>query len=160
MAEGGKGGGAVKGCLSLIGGAVVLIVVIVVIAAAVGSKKSGTGTTNSPALVNTVTTPETKTETKTEAPPPEKPQTFKGAGTENLGTINVTAPSTLEWNCAGCLVFSIDGATSDYSATIAVDSSDRSQGVTAVEPGTYKSVDVIADEGERNAGWTIEVRPR
>jgi hypothetical protein len=142
-----------------------LIIVIGVIAAIAGSKGSTpTGPTNSPQLVTsteakTQETTSTPTETK-EAPPPERPQTFRGAGTENLGTITVTSPSTLEWTCRGCLVFGVNGATSDYAGTIGIASSNRSSGVTAVEPGTYKSVNVIADEGESNAGWSISIHGR
>jgi hypothetical protein len=138
-----------------------LIIVIGVIAAIAGSKSSTpTGPTNSPQLVTKSASEATSTPTTTQEAQPERPQTFTGAGSENLGTISVTSPSTLEWTCRGCLVFGLNGATSDYSATIGIDSSSHSSGVTAVEPGTYKSVSVIADEGETNAGWTIHIHAR
>jgi hypothetical protein len=89
----------------------------------------------------------------------EESKTFTGNGSENLGTINVTTASTLHWSCPGCTVFGINAATSGYTATIGVDSSNHSEGVTAVEPGTYHSVDVISDEGESASGWTIHITP-
>jgi hypothetical protein len=136
----------------MIGGAVVVIVIVSVLAAVVANK-STTGPTNSPALVTT------GIETTTTAAN-DPPQVFKGAGTENLGAISITTPSTLEWTCRGCLVFAIEGHTNDFGSLIDIDDSNRSSGVSAVEPGTYESVDVAADEGETNAGWSIEVRAR
>jgi hypothetical protein len=46
------------------------------------------------------------------------------------------------------------------TASIAIDSQNRTEGITAVEPGTYHSVDVQA-YGEAGAAgeWTITITP-
>ncbi len=142
-----------RSCLTAIGGVVVVLIAASIIAAAVANK-STTGPTSSPALITN------STEATTTTSPPSRPQVFRGAGTENLGTLSVATSSTLEWTCRGCTIFVIEGHTNDFSSIIDIDNSDHSSGVSAVEPGTYESVNVAADEGETNAGWTIEVRSR
>jgi hypothetical protein len=139
-------------------------VIIGVIAAAVNKSSSSSGTTSSPALV-TPSTPETKssppataTQTTQTTPPPE-PQTFKGSGSENLGTISVSVPSTLHWSCSSCNVFGANAISTSGTETITVDAPGRTSGVTAVEPGTYHSVGVIANETEAGSGWTITITP-
>lgn len=114
-----------------------------------GCASTESGSTQSPALV-------TQTEVaQTTSVAPQPPQTFKGAGSENLGTIAVTVPSTLHWRCGSCLVFAV--AAAGGTNTIEVDTQNRTSGVTAVEPGVYHSVDITADEGEGNSGWTVTV---
>jgi hypothetical protein len=141
-----------KGCLTVIGGVVVVLVVI----GAVASRSTTTGPTSSPALV-TDSTASTPTEAAAE---PAAPQTFKGNGSENLGVINVPTASTLNWTCQGCSVFGVDGISTSGTGAIAVASQNHSEGVTAVEPGTYKSVSVIADEEESRQGWSITITAR
>jgi hypothetical protein len=80
-------------------------------------------------------------------------QTFSGNGTKSVGTITVQAPSTLAWKCEGCTTFALAGATSNYSSTISLDSQATS-GTTAVEPGTYNDVQVIAD-----GTWAFIIAP-
>ncbi len=139
-------GGIAKIAFGIVGA---IILIIVIIAVAAGSGKSKTSPTSSPALV---TTPAHTTKAK--------PQVFTGSGTENLGTINVPVASTLHWSCPSCSVFSVTAHTSSYTQTIAVDSSSRTSGVTAVEPGTYGEAQVISDEGASGgSGWTITISP-
>lgn len=98
--------------------------------------------------------------TSTASSPAREPQTFKGNGVQNLGTINVSAPSTLHWSCADCAIFSITGL-SRSGPVIALDSQKHTSGVTAVEPATYHSVDVQAYGEMGVAGeWTITISPR
>jgi hypothetical protein len=145
-----------KGCLTAIGAVVVVFVVIGVIAGV--SKNGGSGTTSSPALVTETESTEATATTET-AEPPARPQTFKGSGIENLGTIAVSVPSTLEWSCSSCDVFSAAAISTSGTDSISVSAPGRTSGVTAVEPGTYKSVEVIANETEAGSGWTIKITP-
>jgi hypothetical protein len=148
----------VKGCLAAIGGVVVVLVIVGVIASAV-NKSSGSGTTSSPALVAPSTSTPTPAPATTQESPPPAPQTFKGNGVENVGTINVSTASTLHWSCPGCSIFSVTGSAGG-GAVIALDSQNHSSGVTAVEPGTYHSVDVQAyAEGGVAGEWTITITP-
>jgi hypothetical protein len=125
--------------------------VVLVIVGALASKSTNTGPTSSPALV---------TESTSTPAEPAAPQTFRGNGTANLGTINVPTASTLTWTCPGCSVFGVDAIATSGTASIGVASQNHSDGVTAVEPGTYKSVSVIADEEGSGRGWTITVKAR
>lgn len=100
---------------------------------------------------STVTTPSTS-----EGSP--APQTFSGNGVKSLGTITVATPSTLEWSCSSCHLFSVTGLAE--GAAIAVDSQDHTSGTTAVEPGTYHSVDVQAFGEAGAAGeWSVTITP-
>lgn len=73
---------------------------------------------------------------------------YSGNGGKNLGTIDVSSPSTLHWTNDGALI-----QINDDSAGIAVNSEAHS-GTTAVEPGTYKNVSVNAI-----GNWKITVKP-
>jgi hypothetical protein len=113
---------------------------------------------------STTSPSETATSTSTASPPPAstptpEPETFHGNGVESLGRITVAVASTLHWSCPECSIFSIT-ASSEGSAVIALDSQKHSSGVTAVEPGTYHSVDVQAYE-EKLGGveWTFTITP-
>jgi hypothetical protein len=135
-------------------------VIVGVIATAVNKSSSNSGTTSSPALVTSSTsTPAASAPATTQEAPPPEPQTFKGSGTENLGTISVHVASTLHWSCSSCNVFSAAAISTSGTESISVDAPGRTSGVTAVEPGTYHSVEVIANETEAGSGWTITVTP-
>jgi hypothetical protein len=101
--------------------------------------------------------------TSTPSTPPAStpaPQTFTGNGVQNLGTISVPVASTLHWSCPECRIFSVTGA-SEGAAVIALDSQKHTSGITAVEPGTYHSVDVQAYGEAGVAGeWTITITPQ
>jgi hypothetical protein len=77
---------------------------------------------------------------------------YSGDGIKSLGTLTVSQPSTLHWHTSGAS-FTMTGATSGYDHTIAV-SSKASSGESAVEPGTYREVEVIGD-GE----WSLTIDP-
>ena len=77
---------------------------------------------------------------------------YSGDGTKNLGTLTISQPSTLHWHASEGF-FGITGATSQYEHSIAI-SSKASSGESAVEPGTYHEVNVLAS-GE----WSITISP-
>jgi hypothetical protein len=139
-----------KGCLTVIGGLVVLFIVIGVIAAA--TQKSSNGPTRSPALVTGSGNTGTSSKPKT----PAHTQTFKGVGTENIGTINVATQSTLHWSCATCGAanFIISNSFNDNSQ-IATNASSQTHGQTVIDQGTFHDVQ-IETEGQ---GWTIRIVP-
>lgn len=161
---------------------IVGLILGLLVGAGIGAAAGGSNKTTTTTIASTITAASPKTRTVTRTVPhiivhvhtitttvpahTDEPSAssanaghYSGNGSENLGTITVSQPSTLKWSCSGCLVFAIDGSTPDYSATIGVDSEHHSSGVTAVEPGTYHSVNVTADEGETNEGWTITITP-
>jgi hypothetical protein len=128
---------------------------VVVVAAIASHIITSAGTTSSAAHVTTSTAAETTSSPG--AATPQKPQTFKGSGSENIGTISVSVPSTLRWSCATCNVFGVGALSTHATHTITVDAQGRTGGVTAVEPGTYHSVSVSANEVKAGKGWTIRV---
>lgn len=138
------------GCLSIV---VAFIVLVVIIAAVAGNKKNS-GPTSSPALVTTGTG--TAAGTSSTDSPPAQPQTFKGVGTENIGTIDVSVQSTLHWSCSSCANdnFIVSNSFND-SGTIDVNSDGPTSGQTVVDAGTYHDVS-INTEGE---AWTITIDP-
>ncbi len=85
---------------------------VVVVAAIASHIITSAGSTSSPAHIMTSTAAETTSSPG--AAIPQKPQTFKGSGSENIGTISVSVPSTLRWSCATCNVFGI-GALSTHA---------------------------------------------
>lgn len=140
-----------KGCLTVIGGVVVLFIVIGVIAAA--THKTNTGPTRSPALVTGSGNTGSSSKPKT----PAHTQTFKGVGSESIGTINVPTQSTLRWTCASCggqTNFIISNSFSDNSQ-IATNASSQTSGQTVVDQGTYHDVQIVT-EGQH---WTIRILP-
>jgi hypothetical protein len=95
--------------------------------------------------------------TATTPAPESQAQTYKGNGVQSLGTITVSAPSTLRWSCPECSIFAVTG-TSGSGSAIVIDSQHHSSGESAVEPGTYHSVDVQAyAEGGAAGDWTITI---
>jgi hypothetical protein len=101
----------------------------------------------------------TTTSAQPASTPVPAPQTFTGNGVQNLGTINVSAPSALEWSCPSCTIFSVTGSSS-AGPVIALDSQKHTSGVTAVEPGSYHSVDVQAYGETGVAGeWVVRDHP-
>ena len=105
-------------------------------------------------ITQTMTITRTVTVTRTVRPPAAKPataNTVRGNGSENLGTITVSSPSTLEWSCT-CGVFSIVSGLSGTHA-IAIDSQ-ASSGQSAVDPGSYPDAQVQSD-----GTWTVRIVP-
>ncbi len=102
-------------------------------------------------------TPGNSTQTTTSpSPSASKPQTFSGAGSENIGTITVPASSTLAWSCASCGSgnFIINNSINDDSQ-IGVNALDQTSGKTVIDAGTYTDV-AINTEGQ---DWTITLTP-
>jgi hypothetical protein len=77
---------------------------------------------------------------------------YSGSGTKSLGTITILQPSTIHWRATGG-VFGITGATANYEHSIAL-SSKAASGESAVEPGTYNNVQVLAFEE-----WSFTIDP-
>jgi hypothetical protein len=107
----------------------------------------------------TVTKPFVVTETQTTTvttpqPAPTTPLTLSGNGSENLGPINVTQPSTLHWSCSSCSNdnFIITNSPND-AHQIDVNALDATSGQTYVDPGTYNDVSVNTEGGD----WTITI---
>jgi len=131
------------------------LVIIIIIAAAAGSSGSGSkGPTNSPALV---TTGGSGTSAPAHKAATGKPQTFRGNGSENLGTIDVPTQSTLRWRCQSCANsnFVITNSFND-PGTIDVNALGPTSGKTAMDAGTYHDVSVNTE----GRGWTITIAPR
>lgn len=135
---------------------IVSVLVIGGIASAASSHKS-TGPTSSPALVTTTDTGSSATTpTTTTSKAPAAPQTFRGNGSENLGTINVPTDSTLTWSEPGGnqTGFAVSSDPTDNLDIINFDQHGTS-GKDAVSAGTYKNVSVDAD-----GSFTITVTAR
>ena len=137
-----------KGCMWMIGafvGLIIIIVVIVLIAAG-GTSKHSSGTTKSPALVSGGSSGSGKAKT----------QVFKGTGSENIGTINVAADSTLHWSCPSCKHdnFQIFNKVTDDSQ-IGVNGLNQTSGKTVVDADLYHDVDINTEGG----AWTIKIVP-
>lgn len=80
-------------------------------------------------------------------------QKFSGNGTEQIGTVVITAPSEIEWACVGCSAFSL---TSGLSGTTAIAvGSQAGHGTSAIETGTYPQLQVIS-----NGYWAIRIVPQ
>jgi hypothetical protein len=80
---------------------------------------------------------------KPAAKPRPKAQTFSGNGSTNLGTVTVTAPSTISWTCGGCTTFAMSSFDEATDTDIAIDSQ-ASSGTSAVSPGSYPNVSVVS----------------
>jgi hypothetical protein len=85
-----------------------------------------------------------------------QPQTFTGNANENVGSIKVSDPSTLSWQCASCGTgnFIIDNNNNDTSQ-LEVNALDQTSGSTYVDPGTYTDVS-ITTEGQ---AWSFTITP-
>ena len=111
--------------------------------------------TRTETATGTVTNAGTSTQTATAqggataTVPPSGSVSYSGDQGKNLGTITVSSSSTLHWTNDGALI-----QINDDGHGIAVDS-DAHSGTTAVEPGTYKNVNVNA-----SGDWTITIQPR
>jgi hypothetical protein len=128
------------------------VVLASVVGAAAGSSHKSTGPTSSPALVTTTTGP-----APAASKPAAQPQTFKGTGTENIGTVNVSTDSTLRWSCATCSNdnFVISNDVVADTNTIAVNGLDQTNGKTVINAGTYHKVE-IDTEGQ---DWSFTITP-
>lgn len=129
-----------------------LAVIVLIIAASAGSssnKSTSTGPTSSPALV-TNGTPAGKPK------PHGQTQTFRGTGSENIGTINVPAQSTLRWTCRTCggQNFQMFNDPAD-GQLINVNALGPTSGKTVVDVGTYHKVEVNTGGQE----WEIRIVP-
>jgi hypothetical protein len=96
---------------------------------------------------------------KAPAPKPNtnaEPQTFTGNANENVGSIKVSDPSTLSWQCTSCGTgnFIIDNNNNDTNQ-FDVNALDQTRGSTYVDPGTYTDVS-IATEGQ---AWSFTITP-
>lgn len=139
----------IRGCLTVIG-AIVVIVVVIVIATSGSSNK--VGKTNSPALVtHSGSGGHHKAAPKVAA----KPQTFRGDGTQNIGTIAVPVDSVLHWSCPSCGSSNFIVQNSDITTDINVNGLNQKSGKTVVDAGTYHNV-TINTEGSQ---WTIRIVP-
>ncbi len=76
-------------------------------------------------------------------------QSFSGNGSKNIGTIEISEESVLEWTNDGELFQMWDA---DFGLHV---NSQGDSGDTVVAPGTYTKVEVNA-----LGNWTIEIRPR
>ena len=84
---------------------------------------------------------------------PQKTRRFSGNGSKNIGTIKVTDDAVLNWThseSGDLAFFTINDA--EFGINV---SSDARKGRSALEPGTYKSVDVSG-----TGDWTITVKGR
>lgn len=81
---------------------------------------------------------------------------FHGNGGQSIGTINVSAPSTLRWSCPSCAGdnFAVTNSPSD-SGSIFVNALGPTSGSTSVDPGVYHDVSVDTEGGD----WTIVISP-
>jgi len=84
---------------------------------------------------------------------PQKTRRFSGNGSKNVGTIKVTDDAVLKWKhseSGEVAFFTI--SDDDFKINVSADS--RS-GETALEPGTYKNVDVSA-----TGDWSMTIKRR
>jgi|GEM_PF-4043036 len=103
----------------------------------------------------TATQTETATVTASSTAAPAGTQSFSGANTQNLGTIQVSGQSLLRWSCAGCggSTFTITNGSSD-PGTIGVNAKSSTSGETAVAAGTYTDVTATG-----SGPWTFTIAP-
>lgn len=124
----------------------------------------GATTTTTVTRVQTVTVAGQPSHARTHrtAPKPAAPTTpaasapsteTSGNGTKNLGTLNVRTASTIHWTCSGCSTFAMAGLAGGDTSDIAINSS-ASSGTSAVAPGSYANVQLIA-----TGNWTVKIVP-
>jgi len=84
----------------------------------------------------------------------QRTRRFSGNGSKNIGTVKVTDDAVMEWThrTDGEAILGFTAYDADFN--LSVDSKAR-RGTTALEPGTYRSIDVAAD-----GDWTITIRGR
>jgi rubrerythrin len=78
-----------------------------------------------------------------------------GSATENLGTVDVEAESTLTWNCEGCGESNFIINSSSGPSPVLVNSLKETSGHTVVDEGTYKDFEVSG-----TGPWTIKIAPK
>ena len=85
---------------------------------------------------------------------PQKTRRFAGNGSKNVGTIKVTDDAVLAWKHSpkGEPILGFSANDDDYKITV---SSQAKKGQTALEPGTYRNVNVTADED-----WSMVIKGR
>ena len=122
-----------------------------------------TVTVRSPAHTVTVRTTTTVTATKTTGTATTASQsggsgsqTFTGANSQNLGTLNVPAASLLRWTCSGCAStsFTITNSTTDPTA-LGVQAQMAASGQTTIAAGTYTNVTV-----QGTGSWSFTIAPQ
>jgi hypothetical protein len=107
-------------------------------------------------ITSTTTTSITSTKVGTTTALPHPTSSFSGNGGENIGTINVSQPSELEWSCPSCAGdnFAISNSANDANQ-IDVNALGPTSGQTYVDPGSYHDVEINTEGG----AWTINIVP-
>lgn len=85
---------------------------------------------------------------------PQRTRRFSGNGSKNVGTIKVTDDAVLTWRNPGDEIGGSLFIVMDEEAKINVNSQGK-RGSSALEPGTYRNVDVTA-----NGEWTMTIKGR
>lgn len=85
---------------------------------------------------------------------PQKTRRFSGNGSKNVGTIKVTDDAVLRWRNSGSEFGGGYFIVSDQDFKINVNSQGK-RGKSALEPGTYRNVDVTAD-----GDWSMTIEGR
>jgi hypothetical protein len=86
----------------------------------------------------------TPTPTPTPSSPPPNSQSFSGNGGENIGTVSLSADSTVHWTNDGDLFQTIDFGINSQGTS----------GTSALAAGTYRNVEVNA-----LGNWTLRIVP-
>jgi hypothetical protein len=136
-------------------GGVSAALVAVTLAGCGGSTKTVIETPSTPTSSGNPPASSTPTDsTPTESTPTAFPQIFHGNGQQNLGTINVSADTTISWNCPSCgdTNFIINNAKSDPNE-IVTNGLDQTQGVDPLPAGVYHTVVVDTTGGP----WTVAI---
>jgi hypothetical protein len=84
---------------------------------------------------------------------PQRTRRFSGNGSKNVGTVKVTDDAVLKWTNTGSEYGPGMFAVYDKDFKINV-SSQGKRGQSALEPGTYRSIDVTGDD------WTMTIKGR
>ncbi|HTY96413.1 MAG TPA: hypothetical protein VMB91_05190 [Solirubrobacteraceae bacterium] len=74
-------------------------------------------------------------------------QSFNGTGSKNLGTVKVSAPSTVRWTSEGAS-FAVTSSRGE------VLSSEGHKGTASLAAGSYEDLEVQTD-----SGWTLKITP-
>jgi hypothetical protein len=135
-------------CCSAAAGALTVIV-----AGCASGQPARTVTTTASAPSTSVTAASNSTTVASK--PAAKPQTFRGVGTENVGTITVSVDSTLRWSCPSCGNANFQILNSDAGSDIAVNGLDQTSGKTLVTEGSYHKVTINTEGG----AWAFTITP-
>jgi hypothetical protein len=136
-------------------GAIAALVAITAGCASGQSVETVTTTATAPAATAPVSSNSQTVSAAAAAKPAPKPQTFRGVGTENLGTITASVDSTLRWSCPSCGSANFQILTSDVGKDIAVNGLDQTSGQTVVTAGSYHGVTINTEGGS----WALRIAP-